>query len=142
MSGLLRISDAAAIGIHGMVVLGLKDGETVSAPHIAEMLSISLAHLSKVMRQLVHSELVTPVRGPTGGYRLGRPAEEIRLMDILEAIDGPFPTTTCLLGRPICHPCGCLFTGLAEEVRETVTSYLTATTLAMLVDSYRSKQNG
>lgn len=63
------------------------DGELVTLGEIAERQSISLAYLEQLFVKLRRAELVTSVRGPGGGYRLSRPASEIRVAEIMEAVD-------------------------------------------------------
>jgi Rrf2 family protein len=45
--------------------------------------------LLKILQQLVRSRILASERGPSGGFRLRRPAEDISLLEIIEAIDGP-----------------------------------------------------
>tara|TARA_R110002012_G_scaffold56389_5_gene144474 strand:- start:3915 stop:4454 length:540 start_codon:yes stop_codon:yes gene_type:complete len=62
-------------------------GGLVSLGDIAERQSISLPYLEQLFVKLRRAELVASVRGPGGGYRLGRPASDIRVVDILSAVD-------------------------------------------------------
>lgn len=59
----------------------------VSLGDIAERQSISLPYLEQLFVKLRRSELVSSVRGPGGGYRLARSPSEIRVVDILSAVD-------------------------------------------------------
>ncbi|SFE70465.1 transcriptional regulator, BadM/Rrf2 family [Sulfitobacter brevis] len=59
----------------------------VSLGDIAERQSISLPYLEQLFVKLRRAELVKSVRGPGGGYRLARPAAEIRVVDVLAAVD-------------------------------------------------------
>ena len=54
---------------------------------ISQRQSISLAYLEQLFVKLRRADLVTSVRGPGGGYRLARPASEIRVADVLAAVD-------------------------------------------------------
>ena len=54
---------------------------------ISERQSISLPYLEQLFVKLRRAELVTSVRGPGGGYRLARAATEIRVVEILSAVD-------------------------------------------------------
>ena len=53
----------------------------------------------KLMGQLAGSGLLTSVRGAGGGFALARPAGEISLADIVEAVEGPIAMTVCSAGR-------------------------------------------
>ena len=59
----------------------------VSLAEIAERQDISLAYLEQLFVKLRRAGLVESVRGPGGGYRLARPASEIRVSEILGAVD-------------------------------------------------------
>lgn len=59
----------------------------VSLGDIAERQSISLPYLEQLFVKLRRSELVSSVRGPGGGYRLARSPSEIRVVDIMSAVD-------------------------------------------------------
>ena len=63
------------------------EGQLVTLGGISERQAISLPYLEQLLVQLRRSELVVSVRGPGGGYRLARPATEIRAVDILSAVD-------------------------------------------------------
>ena len=78
-------------GRYAMVALSdialQKDDALVSLGDIADRQSISLPYLEQLFVKLRRGELVTSVRGPGGGYRLARPASEIRVIDVLAAVD-------------------------------------------------------
>ncbi len=59
----------------------------VSLSEIAERQDISLAYLEQLFVKLRRADIVDSVRGPGGGYRLGRPIEQIRISEILAAVD-------------------------------------------------------
>lgn len=59
----------------------------VTLGEIAERQDVSLPYLEQLFVKLRRAELVTSVRGPGGGYRLARPASEIRVVEILGAVD-------------------------------------------------------
>ncbi|QJF51260.1 Rrf2 family transcriptional regulator [Roseobacter ponti] len=63
------------------------DGRLVSLGDIAVRQSISLPYLEQLFVKLRRADLVTSVRGPGGGYRLARSASDIRVVDILGAVD-------------------------------------------------------
>ena len=63
------------------------EGALVSLGDIAERQSVSLPYLEQLFVKLRRAGLVDSVRGPGGGYRLARPAAEMRISDILGAVD-------------------------------------------------------
>ncbi len=66
---------------------GCVTAETISAKY-----SISVTFLFKVMQDMVKANVLRSKRGPRGGYTLARPAKEITLLEIIEAVDGPIST--------------------------------------------------
>lgn len=135
MESLLRISEAASLGIHAMAYLASAEpAKPQSVSALAEFLGVSEAHLSKVLQRLAKHSLVMSRRGPRGGFTLGRAAEEIRLLDVYEAIDGPLSAGACLLGRPICPPNSCVMGTILHDVYERVRDYLSATRLSDMAE--------
>lgn len=68
--------------------IALQDGDgLVSLGEIAQRQDISLPYLEQLFVKLRRAGLVESVRGPGGGYRLARPAAEIRVVDVLSAVD-------------------------------------------------------
>lgn len=63
------------------------EGALVSLGDIARRQSISLPYLEQLFVRLRRAGLVASVRGPGGGYRLARPATEIRVVEVLSAVD-------------------------------------------------------
>ena len=63
------------------------EGDLVTLGDIAERQSISLPYLEQLFVKLRRADLVASVRGPGGGYRLARPASQIRVVDVLYAVD-------------------------------------------------------
>ena len=135
MPGVLKISEATSLALHAMAYLAVNGGgRSVSAREISGAFSVSEAHLSKVFQRLARVGLVETQRGPGGGMRMARDPEDITLLEIYEAIEGPLSKNTCLLGRPACGDGGCVLGDLVEKVNRQVGDYLGGTTLARVAD--------
>lgn len=78
-------------GRYAMVALtdlaSAPEGTVMSLSEISMRQKISLTYLEQLFVRLRRAGLVDSLRGPGGGYRLARPAAEIRVSDILEAVD-------------------------------------------------------
>lgn len=75
---------------------------------IADRLNISFHFLTKVLQDFTHAGLMNSYRGPRGGVALAKPAREITLHNLVDAIDGTSIFTECMLGLPGCghaEPC-------------------------------------
>jgi len=102
MSGLLKFPDSASLALHSAMFVAGKDGERVSTDETAAALEVSRAHLSKVLQRLKRGGILRAARGPGGGYSLARPAKEITLKDVYEAMEGPLDESGCPFGIPAC----------------------------------------
>lgn len=137
---MLKISEATSLALHTASLLAAHPDRQVSTKEIASLFQISGAHLSKVLQQLGRHGLVKSSRGPGGGFRLNKSAGEISLLDVYEAIDGPFQWQKCLLGHPACPIHRCLLGGLLESVNQQVWDYLSNTRLSQLAHDFRFDQ--
>lgn len=80
----------------------------ISINKIAKELNLSFYFLSKILQKLVKGELLKSYRGPNGGVKLAKSAEDIRLIDIIEMTDGTKFFRECILGLEKCsddNPC-------------------------------------
>jgi len=77
-------------------------GARLSASELAQDTGVPLPTTQKLMGRLAAEGLLTSVRGATGGFALARPAGEITLADIVEAVEGPIAMTVCSDGRTDC----------------------------------------
>jgi len=75
-------------------------GAPVTLAEIADRQEISLSYLEQLFGKLRRGNLVDSVRGPGGGYMLSRAPEEIRVADVVLAVDEPISTTRCAPGQP------------------------------------------
>ncbi|MGZ6804731.1 MAG: RrF2 family transcriptional regulator [Nocardioidaceae bacterium] len=67
----------------------------VPAAKLAEFHDLPAPYLAKALQQLAAAGIVSAVPGRRGGYRLARPAAEITLRDIVDAVDGGAPAFSC-----------------------------------------------
>ena len=84
----MKLSTKGRYAMVALADIALWPGDgLVSLGDISTRQSISLPYLEQLFVKLRRAELVASVRGPGGGYRLARPASEIRVTDILAAVD-------------------------------------------------------
>src|SRR3954453_14220610 len=77
-------------------------GARLSATELAGETGVPLPTAQKLMGQLAGCGLLRSARGAAGGFSLARPAREISLADIVEAVEGPIAMTVCYDGRSDC----------------------------------------
>ena len=105
-------------------------------PGISKQQEIPKKYLEQLAIQLIKAGLLKGIRGHSGGYRLTKPAEEIRVIDVLNAVETSMTVVGCLKETPI----GCprkeqcktlpLWVGLQKEIVD----YLSMVTLQNIVD--------
>jgi Rrf2 family protein len=87
---MMKLTRAASYAIHALVYMAsLKHNRPVASHHIAHARGIPERFLLKVLKPLVSARVLLSIKGPNGGYRLARPAGDITLLEVLEAVDGP-----------------------------------------------------
>lgn len=138
MPSLIHISTAASLGMHAMAVLALFNPRPRTVQFLAKELQSSEAHLAKVFQRLVKIGLIRSSRGRTGGYRLTRSATKITLLEIYEAIEGPYRVKECLFISPICNNNPCLFGEFLREFNSRLKDRLLHTSLSELSRSMQS----
>ncbi len=84
----MKLSTKGRYAMIALTDLATRPGDRlVSLSEISERQDISLAYLEQLFVKLRRAEIVESVRGPGGGYRLARPVEQIRVSEILAAVD-------------------------------------------------------
>jgi Rrf2 family cysteine metabolism transcriptional repressor len=146
----MLFSTKAEYGVRLMIELGRRAdtdpetrGEPVSLSALAEAEMLPLAYLEHLVAKLREAGLVRSVRGAHGGYRLARPAAEIQMLEVVEALEGPIAPMECFHevreGRVLCsHETdgdrACATRLLWTRVHGGITKALSGTTLADLVE--------
>ncbi|HEY2181146.1 MAG TPA: Rrf2 family transcriptional regulator [Solirubrobacteraceae bacterium] len=141
-------STKAEYGVRVMVELARRAGgdvagaDPISLAEIAEHDGMPLAYLEHVVARLRKAELVDSRRGSRGGYLLARPATEITMAEVVEALEGSIAPIECISegadGSIVCsrerHPGrACPSKLLWTRVRSSIVRTLQETTLADLV---------
>jgi len=150
----MLFSTKAEYGVRLMVELGRQQGsDPVSLSSVAEAERLPLSYLEHLVAKLRNAGLVTSTRGAHGGYRLARPAAEISMDEVVEALEGQIAPMECFHeapeGKVLCsHETdgdrACATKLLWTRVQGGVTRALAGTTLEELVEfagpSARPKQ--
>jgi Rrf2 family iron-sulfur cluster assembly transcriptional regulator len=92
----MRLTTKGRYAVTAMLDLAINhDQESVTLRNIAENQKISLSYLEQLFAKLRKNDLVKGMRGPGGGYRLARSADEISIAEIIIAVDEPIEFTDC-----------------------------------------------
>jgi len=143
----MLFSTKAEYGVRLMVELGRQPGSRpVSLNAIADAERLPLSYLEHLVAKLRKAGLVTSTRGAHGGYRLAHPAEEITMIEVVEALEGPIAPMECFHetpeGKVLCSHADevyrtCATKLLWSRVQGGVNRALAGTTLAELVEFSR-----
>jgi len=112
-------------------------GNPVALAEIAERQEISLSYLEQLFAKLRRGNLVKSVRGPGGGYLLAREADNIRISDVILAVDEPIKATRCELGSPkgcLASSGRCITHDLWEGLSQQIHVFLNSVSLGDVID--------
>jgi Rrf2 family transcriptional regulator, iron-sulfur cluster assembly transcription factor len=132
----MLFSKTCEYGLQAMLYLAVV-GKKVGITEISEKQDLPNYYLSKILQSLVKAKLVDSAKGPTGGFWLSKPLNQIRLANIVDAIDGMDILDQCGLGLKECdskQPCA-----IHEEFkpkRESIIQLFYQTTLQDIVEKY------
>ena len=118
----MRISRTTEYGLAAVVCVAQNcaDGR-VMAGRIAKEYDFPTEYLLQVMQQLVRAGILTSKKGPNGGFNLARPAKEINMLEIVEAIDGPVIVPMNLVeqtsGKPFAKRIEKIFLDVSEAIK-------------------------
>lgn len=109
--------------------------EWEGAGRLARRLGVSPTYLAKIMQTLAHEGVLDSQRGKIGGFKLARPAGQIRLLEVVSPFDDLTPGRRCLLGRPTCTDrAPCAVHNQWKPVAERMAEFFRETTVGELLD--------
>lgn len=92
----MKLPESTEWVLHATASLAQLDpGSTASAAQLAEHYGLPAAYLAKQLQALVRAGVLTAITGPRGGFRLARPADQITMLQVVEAVDGGSSFYTC-----------------------------------------------
>lgn len=100
----MQVTRATDYAVRIMLELAsLPPGNKAQLNELIESTGVRGSFLSKVVQRLVHAGMVSSHRGTRGGFSLRVPGEEVTLLDVIEAIEGPTQMNLCLGDGPGCE---------------------------------------
>jgi len=109
---------------------GKSHNDITSAKEVAEEFDLPASLLAKVLQQLAKNNIIEPIQGPSGGYRLNKPLETIKLNDFIEIVEGPVGLVDCLHDPDCGHIETCNIRLPIERVNNTIKDIFSNMTLA------------
>jgi len=128
--------------MRALVDLTLRNNnKPVQLKDIAECQEISLAYLEHLVIPLVSAGIIKSTRGVHGGIELAKSPEEIKLLDILEALEGPLAPVHCLKDKKSCaRSSSCATRDVWDDMKKAMEKVLKASTLLDLAERQRGKE--
>ncbi|MCR5880569.1 Rrf2 family transcriptional regulator [Phenylobacterium sp. J367] len=133
----MRLSTKGRYAVMAMADLARRQTDAERAVALADIAArqeISLSYLEQLFARLRRKGLVKSARGPGGGYRLARTADETTIAEIVHAVDEPLRATRCAESK------GCMLKGerclthdLWEDLGQQIETYLASVSLADVV---------
>ena len=137
----MKLTTKGRYAVTAILDLALHDGQgPVNLADISKRQEISLAYLEQLFAKLRRNGLVESSRGPGGGYRLKKAAEDISVADVINAVDEQVDATRCG-GQQNCQgDLRCLTHDLWQDLSDQISAFLTGVTLAELVQRKNVRQ--
>jgi Rrf2 family iron-sulfur cluster assembly transcriptional regulator len=131
----MRLTTKGRYAVTAMLDLALRQEQgPIRLAGISDRQGISLSYLEQLFAQLRRQELVRSVRGPGGGYHLGRQASTISVAEVIAAVNEDTDTTRCG-GAGDCHEGEiCLTHHLWQDLSDQVRDFLQSISLGDLVE--------
>lgn len=138
----MRLTTKGRFAVTAMLDLAMNEmGKPVTLAGISERQQISLSYLEQLFSRLRKRELVKSVRGPGGGYKLAKLANQISVSDVITAVDEQIDATQCG-GHENCHDDGpCMTHDLWTSVNFKILEHLSSVTLFDIIEKNRSKNH-
>jgi Rrf2 family iron-sulfur cluster assembly transcriptional regulator len=137
----MKLSTKGRYAVTAMMDIAIHDRlGPVTLAEISQCQGISLSYLEQLFAKLRKKGLVEGVRGPGGGYRLARPAADVTVADIINAVDERLDATRCA-GREDCQEGQrCLTHELWSDLSDQIAAFLSTINLAQFVERPRVQE--
>ncbi len=124
MDNLFNISESTSLAFHSLALMAEKAPKRLSVKTLASDLEASEAHLAKVMQRLHKAGFISSVRGPSGGFVISRPVDEISFLNIFEVLESPVALNGCPIGKNRCTMSRCIFDGRMRKINNEILDVL------------------
>ena len=137
----MRLTTKGRYAVTAMLDLTLH-GERgpISLADISKRQEISLSYLEQLFAKLRQNGLVSSVRGPGGGYRLGRDGDKISVAEIIDAVNESIDATNCKGAGNCKNGQQCLTHNLWTDLSEQIHHFLSGISLAGLVERHNANK--
>jgi Rrf2 family cysteine metabolism transcriptional repressor len=140
---MLRLSTRARYALRAMLELSLRSDGRVLLRDIAEQQDLPPKYLEQLAIPLRHAGLIEAQRGSAGGYVLAKSPEEITVLEVVEAVEGPLDVAKCVVRSTVCpRASSCASRNVWVKLSRHVRQYLGEVTLADVRDEQEALDSG
>lgn len=135
----MELTRKGEYAIRGVVYLAqLPQGKVALISEIAAAVDVPQMFLAKILQSFAKIGIVNSFRGAGGGFMLGRPASQITLREVVEAVEGPIMPNRCLLGSGVCErDATCGVHPVWRQVQQRVVDVLDGVTIEDLATPHK-----
>lgn len=136
----MRLTRQTNYAIRMLMYCAANEGQLSRVPEIARAYSVSELFLFKILQPLVQNNLIETVRGRNGGVRLGKPASEITVFDVVHVTEESFAMAECFENDatecPLVDSCA-----LNSALREALGAFFTVLSQYTIADLVKARPN-
>ena len=140
------LSNTCKYAIRAVIYLAQNGGDEkkIGIKQISKELDIPTPFLGKILQSLAKQKLLTSTKGPHGGFGMGKTADEIALIDIVEVIDGRDVFTNCLIGMKSCKQndtegYACPVHEQYSSIRKQLLEFFSGETIGKIISNMKDK---
>lgn len=142
---IMLFNQATDYGFRIVLFLTKHEGKRVEAKEISNKENIPERFLFKIMRKLTKEGIVKSYRGVNGGFTIGREPEDISLLDVVEAIEGPILINACFISDNQCNKgitSSCVVHHELAKLRHDIITYLRGVNFKSLAEREKRVKEG
>lgn len=130
----------AVMAVADLALYSFLEKNSIVLREIAERQEISVSYLEQLFAKLRKAGVITSIRGPVGGYRLARDANQISVWDIVTAVDETIELNRCLGTENCTYGYKCITHNLWNDLTNNIKNYLQTTTIGNIVRNHISDE--
>ena len=140
----MKISTKGRYGLRILLDLAThQDKGPVNLGDISKRQEISEKYLWQVINLAKAAGLVTSARGPKGGYSVAKPPDQITMLDIISALEGPVTLVDCLDKSDFCNrSSSCVTREVWAHIEDSLKKTMNSITLQELVEKQQAREPG
>ena len=121
----MKLSTRGKYGLYAMYYLAKHQGEGPQTLQSISTMGVPKQYLEQLLGSLRRAGLVSTVRGAQGGYQIAKPTEDITLLSIIDAMEGPVELSECTSGEHSCdHSCNCPVRWVWQQATDSINAEL------------------